>query len=312
MSHSTSAVSAPTIYAGGIAGLSLGNISQAYATGPVSGGSNVGGLVGYSGGSVTQSYATGAVSGTSNVGGLLGYNGGSITQSYWDSYTTGQAAGIGAGAASSGLNEVTSDPAQSGAANYAYKQSAYAGFDFIPGNTSTGWFSIDGQTRPFGQWEYSTNISNAHQLQLMAMNLDASYRLTSNIDFSGGFVGGKYPGMWSPTGFSPIGNLSTRFTGSLDGQNHVISNLTIDLPSTNYVGLFGYTTATSTLSNVSLQAATRDGAKSGWDPGRSVVGDHQQCLGDRRGLSRRIWRWTGGRELRAASPTARQPLRSRD
>jgi len=90
----------------GIAGLSLGNISQAYATGPgerLAG--NVGGLVGYSGGSITQSYATGAVSGTSNVGGLLGYNGGSITQSYWDSYTTGQAAGIGAGAASSGLNE---------------------------------------------------------------------------------------------------------------------------------------------------------------------------------------------------------------
>ena len=257
--YSTSAVSAPTIYAGGIAGLSLGSISQAYATGPVSGGSNVGGLVGYSGGSITQSYATGAVSGTSNAGGLLGYNGGSITQSYWDSYTTGQAAGIGAGAASSGLNEVTSDPAQSGAANYAYKQSAYAGFDFTPGNTSTGWFSIDGQTRPFGQWEYSTNISNAHQLQLMAMNLDASYRLTSHIDFSGGFVGGKYPGMWSPAGFSPIGDLFTQFTGSLDGQNHVISNLTINLPSTNYVGLFGYTTATSTLSNVSLQAATVTG-----------------------------------------------------
>ena len=206
--YSTSAVSAPTIYAGGIAGLSLGSISQAYATGPVSGGSNVGGLVGYSGGSITQSYATGAVSGTSNVGGLLGYNGGSITQSYWDSYTTGQAAGIGAGAASSGLNEVTSDPAQSGAANYAYKQSAYAGFDFTPGNTSTGWFSIDGQTRPFGQWEYSTSISNAHQLQLMAMDLGASYRLISNIDFSSGLVvGGKYPGMWSASGFSPIGNL---------------------------------------------------------------------------------------------------------
>jgi filamentous hemagglutinin family protein len=257
--YSTSAVSAPASYAGGIAGLSLGNISQAYTTGPVSGGSNVGGLVGYSGGSITQSYATGAVSGTSNVGGLLGYNGGSVAQSYWDSYTTGQAAGIGAGAASSGLNEVTSDPAQSGAANDAYRQSAYTGFDFTPGNASTGWFSIDGQTRPFGQWEYSTNIANAHQLQLMAMNLDASYRLTSNIDFSGGFVGGKYPGMWSSAGFSPIGNLLTQFTGSLDGQNHVISNLSINLPSTNYVGLFGYTTASSTLSNVSLQAATVTG-----------------------------------------------------
>ncbi|WP_426527027.1 MBG domain-containing protein [Bradyrhizobium sp. McL0615] len=258
--YSSSAVSAPTIYAGGIAGLSLGNISQAYATGPVSGGSNVGGLVGYSGGSITQSYATGAVSGTSNVGGLLGYNGGSITQSYWDSYTTGQAAGIGAGAASSGLNEVTSDPAQSGAANDAYRQSAYVGFDFTPGNTSTGWFSIDGQTRPFGQWEYSTNISNAHQLQLMAMDPNASYRLTSNIDFSSGLAaGGKYPGMWSPSGFSPIGDLSSQFGGSLDGQGHAISNLAINRPSDAYIGLIGYIGTGGSVSNLGLQNATITG-----------------------------------------------------
>ena len=134
--YSTATVSAPSIYAGGIAGLSVNaNISRAYATGAVSGGQNVGGLVGYfAGGLVTQSYATGAVSGTSGVGGLLGYNGGSITQSYWDSYTTGQAGGIGTGTASSGVTAVTSDPAQSAAANYAFKQSAYVGFNFTAGN----------------------------------------------------------------------------------------------------------------------------------------------------------------------------------
>ena len=140
---------------------------------------------------------------------------------------------------SSGLNEVTSDPAQSGAANDAFKQSAYGDFDFTPGNTSTGWFSIDGRTRPFGQWEYSTNIANAHQLQLMAMNLDASYRLTSNIDFSGGLCGRQVS--WHVVADWLLAD--RRFVhpvhGSLDGQNHVISNLTINLPSTNYVGLFG-------------------------------------------------------------------------
>ena len=241
--------------------MSFGDISRAYATGPVSGVSYVGGLVGYLGGSVNQSYATGAVSGTSDVGGLVGYNdGGSITQSYWDSHTTRQAAGIGTGDPAISLTEVTSDPAQSAAANYAFKQSAYGDFDFTPGNKSTGWFSIDGQTRPFGQWEYSTNISNAHQLQLMAMDLGASYKLTSNIDFSSGLaVGGRYPGMWSSSGFSPIGDLSTQFTGSFDGQGHVISNLTINLPAINYVGLFGYTASGATLSNVSLQAATMTG-----------------------------------------------------
>ena len=159
------------------------------------------------------------------------------------------------------LTEVTSDPAQSAAANYAFKQSAYSDFDFTPGNTSTGWFSIDGRTRPFGQWEYSTNIANAHQLQLMAMDLGASYKLASNIDFSSGLaVGGKYPGMWSASGFSPIGDYSNQFAGSFDGQGRVISNLAIDLPSTNYVGLFGYARAGAALSNVSLQAATVAGA----------------------------------------------------
>ena len=163
------------------------------------------------GATITQSYATGPVSGTTNVGGLVGNNANvdadSVLLSYWDSYSTGQAAGIGAGTAPSGLTAVTSDPAQSAAANYAFKQSAYADFDFTPGNTSTGWFSIDGRTRPFGQWEYSTNIANAHQLQLMAMDLGASYKLASNIDFSSGLaVGGRYPGMWSASGFSPIGS----------------------------------------------------------------------------------------------------------
>ena len=133
--YSASAVSAPAGFAGGIAGLSFGDISRAYATGPVSGVSYVGGLVGYLGGSVNQSYATGAVSGTSDVGGLVGYNdGGSITQSYWDSYTTRQAAGIGTGDPAISLTEVTSDPAQSTAANYAFKQSAYSDFDFTAGN----------------------------------------------------------------------------------------------------------------------------------------------------------------------------------
>ena len=78
---------------------------------------------------------------------------------------------------------MTSDPAQSAAANYAFKQSAYGSFSF-PGTGTTGWFMVDGQTRPFGRWEYQTTITNAHQLQLMAMNLGASYTLAGNIDFA--------------------------------------------------------------------------------------------------------------------------------
>jgi hypothetical protein len=267
-SYATGAVTGAATQAGGLVGSNSGRITQSYATGAVTAPNFAGGLVGTNSGYgyITQSYATGAVRGTTNVGGLVGNNseyythGNGIVQSYWDSYTTGQAAGIGGGDASTGLSAVTSDPALSAAANYAFKQSAYGNFDFTPG-ASAGWFMVDGKTRPFGQWEYSTNVANAHQLQLMAMNLGASYKLTRDIDLSASLatVGGAYPGMWSSSGFSPIGALSSLFTGSFDGQNHVISNLAINLPTTTYVGLFGYTAGSATLSNVSLQAANVTG-----------------------------------------------------
>jgi hypothetical protein len=40
-------------------------------------------------------------------------------------------------------------------------------------------------------------------------------------------------------GFSPIGNSSTKFTGSFDGQNYIISSLTINWESTENIGFFG-------------------------------------------------------------------------
>jgi hypothetical protein len=65
----------------------------------------------------------------------------------------------------------------------ARKQASYAGFDFI--NT---WFMIDGQTRPFLRSEWSTTITNAHQLQLISMNLGASYTLANNINYLSGNI----------------------------------------------------------------------------------------------------------------------------
>jgi len=42
-------------------------------------------------------------------------------------------------------------------------------------------------------------------------------------------------------GFSPIGNLDTTFSGSLNGNNHAISNLYINRVQSSGVGFFGYT-----------------------------------------------------------------------
>jgi filamentous hemagglutinin family protein len=41
-------------------------------------------------------------------------------------------------------------------------------------------------------------------------------------------------------GFKPIGDNTTKFTGKFDGLGNTISNLTINRPTTSYVGLFGY------------------------------------------------------------------------
>ena len=64
---------------------------------------------------------------------------------------------------------------------------------------------------------------------------DKDYIQTANIDaFS-------TSGWDNNSGFSPIGNNSTKFTGSYDGDGYIINGLTIDRSSNNYIGLFGYT-----------------------------------------------------------------------
>jgi hypothetical protein len=270
--YSSGSVTATSAGAGGLIGYNFQTVSNGYSSSTVSGPLYVGGAIGLNNcgssgcatnpGSVSQVYATGPVTGTgaspSAVGGLIGFNGGSITASYWDTYTSGKTSAIGTGSGSA--TAVTSDPAQSAAANYAFKQSAYSSFSF-PGTGTAGWFMVDGQTRPFGRWEYQTTITNAHQLQLMAMNLGASYTLAGNIDLSSSLaaVGGKYHGMWSSAGFFPIGSTATKFTGAFNGQGYTIANLTINRPTTDDVGLFGYVGAGITVRDVGLLGATVTG-----------------------------------------------------
>ncbi len=50
----------------------------------------------------------------------------------------------------------------------------------------------------------------------------------------------------------PIGNSSDPFHGSFNGNGHTISNLTVNLPATNNVGLFGVTSNSTEISNLGL------------------------------------------------------------
>jgi hypothetical protein len=81
-------------------------------------------------------------------------------------------------------------------------------------------------TQNSGEW-------SAHYIQIA--DIDAS--TTSGWD--------------SGAGFSPIGNITTNFTGSYNGNGHNIDNLYINRSLEDYIGFFGYA-ANSTISNLGL------------------------------------------------------------
>ena len=95
-SYSTGRVSSNQKRVGGLVGNLFWDgtpsalVVASYATGVVSGGSEVGGLVGRSKGEIMASYATGVVSGDTKVGGLVGDNRGTVIASYFDTDASGQ------------------------------------------------------------------------------------------------------------------------------------------------------------------------------------------------------------------------------
>ena len=227
-------------HAGGLVGTNEAGakITQSYALGAASGYNRVGGLAGTNSGTITQSYATGGVTGTTNLGGLVGFNDtGTVTSSYFDTGTTGRSVGAGSGS-STGITGITTAD--------AYNKAPYSGWDF-----SDTWYLAADVTRPMLRSEWSTSISNDHQLQLMGMDLEASYRLSANIDLSA--TRNSTSGMWSSAGFGSIGTPSFRFTGTFDGAGHTISNLYINSASTDLgIGLFGSTETVTIIRNVGL------------------------------------------------------------
>ena len=118
----------------------------------------------------------------------------------------------------------------------------FNGYDF-----TDIWTIEDGTSTPYIQGMISPNVTsisyaillgsgtkedpylihNAKELQAMSGELDAYYKLAQDID------------MTLVSAFNPIGTEDAPFTGTLDGDGHKISNLTINY-SLNDAGLLGY------------------------------------------------------------------------
>jgi filamentous hemagglutinin family protein len=98
-------------------------------------------------------------------------------------------------------------------------------------------------------------------LQGMQGGLSLNYALGASIDAS------ATSGWNSGAGFAPIG--APKFSGSFDGLGHTISNLTINRPTTDNVGLFGYGNS----DNTSFPTVVRNvGLVGGSVTGRTNVG----------------------------------------
>ena len=98
--------------------------------------------------------------------------------------------------------------------------------------------------------ESLASATNSLQGLAYSTRLSGNYVLGADIAASG-------TSTWnSNSGFSPIGDITTLFTGTLDGLGHTISGLTISRTSTNLVGLFGYTSTASVIKNVGLTSGS--------------------------------------------------------
>jgi The GLUG motif len=167
-----------------------------------------GGLVGLAtGGTINHAYAAGPITistGTDLVGGIAGNGqGATIKNVYWDEGTTGLTTG--------GANISGPQTGVGGTTGLSpYLQATYSGLQ------NGGWLFVNG-TRPMLAMEYSIDITNAHQLQLIATQPGAGYTLENDIDLSATENGTD---VWSSAGFVPV-NLG----GAFNGQGYTISNL---------------------------------------------------------------------------------------
>jgi hypothetical protein len=94
-------------------------------------------------------------------------------------------------------------------------------------------------------------ITSWAQLNEIKDELDAFYKLNVDLDSnSNGYNTYASSSANSGNGWLPIGSNTDIFTGTFDGDGHTVSDLYIYRTSTDYVGLFGY--SSGTIKNVGI------------------------------------------------------------
>lgn len=121
----------------------------------------------------------------------------------------------------------------------------FAGRVDFPGRIGAGFLKINNADYTVINSLGAQGSNTGTDLQGMRGNLAGYYALGADIDAS-------TTSTWNGgAGFEPIGNITNSFSSVFDGLGHTISGLTINRPSSDYVGLFGYS-LNATLRNVGL------------------------------------------------------------
>lgn len=127
---------------------------------------------------------------------------------------------------------------------------------------TTGDAYVNGATykQTFTVTQTNYNIATAEDLLNIKLNTEGDYKLTADIDMSG-------------VSFTPLPD----FTGSLDGQGHVIRNLTFNNANQDQAALFS-TTHGATIKNLGIENANIVGnANAAAIVGRACGGTIQSC-----------------------------------
>ncbi len=141
-----------------------------------------------------------------------------------------------------GVHTWTTDALLTG--TYTYNISCTNGTQTIPRDVTVSVVPFAGGE---GTLVNPYQISNWSQLNEVRNYLDKSFILTTNLS-SATIYYYDYAGEWP--WWNPIGTDTNQFTGSFNGNGKTISDLIINKPGVNYIGLFG--SVTGNISNVGL------------------------------------------------------------
>jgi len=251
-----------SFYLGGLVGMNSGTISNCYSSGSASGGSSVGGLCGTNVGTITHCYAGGAVTAGEEpefLGGLCGANFGMITDCYWNRDSAGVATSAGAWALTdTGMKQAASFLGWNTGQwtideGLDYPRLAWENAGGMPINTDYPTRTYAGGGTAADPYQLSTP-DDVICLGLRVPDWNSHFLLTADIDLTG------------IVDYRPVQD----FAGFLDGQGHVIRNLTVDAQvsgNRSKLGLLGRLHIDATVTHLGLENVTVTG------------GDYSESLG---------------------------------